>query len=517
MFNQDWQEFFHRRYDAGIKVTERVIRDFIYQYRDTQITDFAMNVNAQVSSFPSKVMQSFVDKYLQKEENGVAVDYSDSMAAVMYDIFINQKLDLFQIWIEALREVGIHPWISIRMNDCHHNYRPTHVMISDHFHQHPELRRVRHRVPDETVERANDDTFYFEACYDYGLQAVRDYMLSYIEEVLERYDADGIELDFTRELPAFQIGMEAAGRKIMTEFLRQIKEKTNIAAEKRGHAIKINVLVGADPNVVFNWGYDVAQWAQQGLVDSVVALPRWETSYAETPVQLWKQILSGTQVELAAGNQILVKEYPQGKASSATLETTLGMVAAYRSLGADFTYLYNYMDMAEDCYRYVEQWYEDPELSVTVVNPEKLKKLFATAGDTDAAVHSKRRHLVTFYDFPNGWDEKTAQLPVHCTDHRFFDFVRIVTGEVPANAKVQLLVGTVSQVPITHEDVYVRLNNDAVAFHSVYFKNPEKTCAGWLFDVAKDTKICEFAVAELSTANNVPFQIIHLELLITPM
>ncbi len=515
MFNQDWQEFFHRRFDAGIDVTEQVLRDFIFQYRDTQITDFAMNVNAQIASFPSEVMESFADKYLQKQENGMAVDYTHTPAATMYDIFIRKGLDMFAIWIDALRQCGIRPWASVRMNDCHHNYLPAHLFISRRFRENPQLRRVRHRTPDPSVQRKNEDAFYFDACHDYALPQVRAFMLSFIREVLERYDVDGLELDFTRELPAFQIGMEAAGRGIMTEFVGQIREETRKAAQRRGHEIRLNVLVGADPQVVFCWGYDVEQWAQLGLVDSVVALPRWETAYAETPVQLWKKLLRGTAVEFAAGNQILIKEVPFGPQRAATLETTLGMVAAYRSLGADFTYLYNYMDMAECAYSDIEPWYADETLNQPVIRPENLRKVFCTAGDTAMAVRSRRRHPVTFYDFPNSWDKICTKLPFLCSDRRYFELVRIVTGQIPPDARVQLLVGTESETPICREDISLSVNSQGVKFHSVYYKNAEKTKAGWLFDVEAGG-ICEFAVAELTTATDKPFWAVHMEILVTP-
>ena len=87
-------------------MTEKTLKDFIYQYKDTAITDFAMNVNRTVSSFPSKVLESFTEKYYHEEENGYKVDYKNSFAKTAHDIFTVKKLDMYKIWIDALHEIG---------------------------------------------------------------------------------------------------------------------------------------------------------------------------------------------------------------------------------------------------------------------------------------------------------------------------------------------------------------------------------------------------------------------------
>ena len=40
---------------------------------------------------------------------------------VLKSIYFDQGLDMYQIWIARLREIGINPWISLRTNDVHNN------------------------------------------------------------------------------------------------------------------------------------------------------------------------------------------------------------------------------------------------------------------------------------------------------------------------------------------------------------------------------------------------------------
>lgn len=86
-----------------------------------------MNVNGTVSSFPSKVLESFCDKYSATVENGIAVNYRDTFAATAYDIFVNKQLDMYRIWIDTLHETEKKAWLSFRINDCHYNWQDTNV------------------------------------------------------------------------------------------------------------------------------------------------------------------------------------------------------------------------------------------------------------------------------------------------------------------------------------------------------------------------------------------------------
>lgn len=512
-FNEDWFHFFHSRYENKIKVDEKYLKDFIFQYKDTQITDFSINVNGRISSFPSKVLESFTDKYTAKTENGKPVDYTQTYAALVYDIFIRQGLDMYKIWIDALREIDIRPWISVRMNDCHCNQMDTHLLMSEFAHQNAQLKRVRHRVPDKSIVRQSDDAFYWDDCFDYAKAEVRNQMRDYITEVLERYDIDGLELDFTRELPCFAIGFEPQGRAIMTQFLTAIKELTYNFSKIRGHEIQLSVLVNAMPQNNYDWGLDVVDWARKGLVESVIALPRWKTVDTDIPVRMWKDLLSPYHVAFAAGNQILTADCPDTFGYTSTLETTIGAAAVYRSFGADFTYIYNHMDMFYNGYPCVKPWLPDEDACTKVLVPEKLSKLFKTAGDKDMLIHAKRRHFLSFHDFPMYWEKQTARLPIYCDDPLRYEFVRINVGEVPENAKMYLLIGVESQSDINKSSFSIRVNNAPVSFET--FFSLSDVCSSWKFKINNPYAIQDHAVIEITTAKE-SFKIVHMEIMIEP-
>ena len=64
-------------------------------------------------------MQTFVQRYLLKDDNGERVDYTNTFAKEFYNLIVKKSIDMYAVCVKALNEVGINPWISTRLNDCH--------------------------------------------------------------------------------------------------------------------------------------------------------------------------------------------------------------------------------------------------------------------------------------------------------------------------------------------------------------------------------------------------------------
>ena len=163
--------------------------------------------------------------------------------------------------IQRCRHDGISPWITLRMNDCHYNDIPSHPFHGSFWKKNSQFFR-------------KNCTGYFATCLDYAHPEVRDFYRSLIVETLDRYDIDGLELDFLREPFLFSAGKEAEGTPILTAWIREIRKLVDDAAAKRGHAIRLGVRVPSRPETSLAMGLDAIGWAQQGLIDLLVATPR---------------------------------------------------------------------------------------------------------------------------------------------------------------------------------------------------------------------------------------------------
>lgn len=436
MFNEDWIHFIWTRYENNVDITEQVLKEFIYQYKDTQVTDFAMNVNGSVSTYPSKTRQSYCDKYLAEKECGIDVDYKDTYAKKAYEIFIEKNLDMYKIWIDAAREVGITPWISIRINDCHGNGKDPEIRQSEYIIAHPEQWRIRHRAAEE----------YYDRCLDFELEAVRENMLAYIEETLERYRPDGLELDFSRETHMFVPGREQKGREYLNDMMRKIKKLTEKYAPD-GKKIPINVLINGNAHTNLEMGFDPVGWVNEGLVDSIVNIARWTSTNTDMEIELWKKLIAG-KAEFGCGQQLMVNGdalYYNPVMTSG--EMAFGQATANLYNGADFVYLYNYMDMMES------GLYNDYH-STCIRVPEILDNILKNVGDYETASKQKRIHVMTYDDFLPDWTPSTSRLPFKFKENERA-FIKILTGGVRCGEKAQVVLGFDRKLSGDDLEVYV--------------------------------------------------------------
>lgn len=158
--------------------------------------------------------------------------------------------DPLRIVSEACHRYGIACQFSLRMNDRHHTY--THPdgswyfpeLLSPWLDEHPDL-----LLPDRAL--------------DYAKEQVSDYRKRQIQEVLERYDVDGIDLDFTRFRPWFQCGDEQAGMPRMTALIRDLRAMTRRAGKT------LSARFEYDPEACIASGLDVDGWLAEGLFDLI--------------------------------------------------------------------------------------------------------------------------------------------------------------------------------------------------------------------------------------------------------
>lgn len=498
MLNIDDTHFLHSRTRKGIEVNRDTLGQYIRQYEGTQVTDLIFSVAGRIACYPSKVTTSWIDKCLQKEENGQPVDYSKSYARLSYEMFVEKQLDPFEIWLAECRKIGVKGWLSLRMNDCHDNDLMTSVLHPDFYHEHPEYRRVTHRPVDG----------YYDRCFDYAEAAVRERELKIIDEILERYDPDGFELDWQRELFCFRPGGEYEGIEILNEFIREVKKRVQAAEEKRGHRILLSARVAADPGDSLEMGFDASTWAREGLIDVLVPTPRWRTCDYDIPVGLWKRLLAGTDVLLAPGIEILLQP-GRCRRFYAAKDQVMGLAEQHFALGGDRTYLFNYFDdpKPEDTY-----WNGDVAHPDMGVKKEHQDVLLRMIGDPDLTKDQLRSHVVTERDIMPDWRAGEKVLPFTCTAGRYKQ-VRLCAGRIDETASVTLKVG-VAGGRAEELEIYVNRKKAALLGETevkpAYFDH-----AAYAFSVQNDGRLPVYLLLEITTTGE-PVTIDYIEVRVEP-
>lgn len=206
--NEDNSHWFVTR--AGQAMDEAKVASFVDQYAGTQVGEILFSANSQRTSFASKVWDPVWKGY----EPGGPDDQPllRSTAAEARTVARNwihtawslaqKQIDPYRVWIARARKLGLSPWISMRMNDLHNVDDPASYMHSTFWREHPEYRRVPWRAVD-----------WRDRAFDFGHAEVRDYHFRLIEEYAERYDFDGLELDWMRFGFHFKPGREMEGER----------------------------------------------------------------------------------------------------------------------------------------------------------------------------------------------------------------------------------------------------------------------------------------------------------------
>ena len=444
MYNEDCTHFIYTRAAGGASpVTTAHVEEFIAKHENTGVTDFFVNVGSAVPFYPSKRFEG-IYKYAFLEglpEHSVYLKECRGF-------YEREGVSIPEAMLRALKKTKIRPWVSLRMNDVHECYFPESALWSDFFRAHKsEWNLVPHRK----------HTKYHE------------YELNYLvpEDMLDNFDSYGIELDFMREAYCIGVGREAEGVAVMNRFMRDVKALVKKAEARYGHPIKIGVRLPALPDKALRLGFDACLWAEEGLIDLLVATSRWHTSYNDIPLDLWRRLLRGTNVILAAGLERCLNAYP-GTGSPHTFqsyESAVGAACSNLSEGADAIYLYNFFD-GYNGYFETESFF---------CNDDALRTRFLTlGGDYERLKNESRRHVVTYDDTVVPTMVEKAPLPLALEANRnastplestaFYDRLRVPTGAIAKDKTVTLLLGFESEEGFALSDLEVYVNQRPCSF-----------------------------------------------------
>ena len=161
--------------------------------------------------------------------------------------------------VEECHRRGMDAFVSLRMNDTHDAQHPKGDRPN------PELPTFKRQNPHWLVE--NLDRW---SALNYAKPQVRALKLRVIEEFFDRWDFDGIELDWLRHTVNFPRGTEQENAKYLTDFLRQVRQSLDARAAVRGRPIEIAVRVPERLAWCLLGGYDVPAWIKEGLIDILI-------------------------------------------------------------------------------------------------------------------------------------------------------------------------------------------------------------------------------------------------------
>ena len=277
MLNEDNDHYFKQ--DSSL-MTEAALNAYVDRLTaGGHVTHIFFCVCGQRPSYASKVWEPI---WTNDGHDRFFGDATNDIWAVNAKKLFDAGIDPYAVWTARCRTRGVSPWISMRMND-HHWLDVTNFFRTTYFHRaHPEYRRLP--VPRADPEKRRWEDYAF----DFTHKEVRDFHLAMVAELFERYDADGLELDWMRCGHHLPPGKAKASAGALTEFVRAAHELAEKASRRRGRKIKLSVRVPVDPDLAARHGMDAVVWAKEGLVDLIVPHSSFSTDF-NLPYPEWRR------------------------------------------------------------------------------------------------------------------------------------------------------------------------------------------------------------------------------------
>ena len=243
------------------------------------------------------------------------------------------------------REAGLEFFPRVRMNS-HYKVDPASPAYGRFRREHPELLIGR---PGEAIAQGSLE-WGIRTGLNYAFPQVRAHMAAVIIELFERFDVDGVELDFMRHPTLFRPEEAYSYRYLMTDLLVYVRRRMDEVGAARDRPLRLAVRVPPTLADAARVGLDVAEWMALGLVDIVVVgmgmIP------FEMPIEQF--------VETARDTRCLV--YGCIEAARPAVDDDVLRALAYRfwSAGASGVYLYNFFTMGPEWNRRMLNQLADP-------------------------------------------------------------------------------------------------------------------------------------------------------------
>jgi len=270
--------------------TTQVLDDHVNLLADSGVDTYVINPCGQIPWYPSRRLDHVLTGYTRGDADFVRPQYPPTdetfteeqlqgalkSCTVMLDRYLDlreQGVDWLAYMTGACRRRGVAPWASVRMNDAHGANNWEGSFFNCPPQKDPRLRlQGRPLNPRQPVEK-------YLTVGNYACREVRDYYFAVIEELVEDYDFDGLELDWLRMPLCCNPPASADDVEMMTDWHRQIRELTRRQARKNGRPYVLGVRVPARLGALRTHGLDVEAWARQGLVDYVAPSNFWQTTW----------------------------------------------------------------------------------------------------------------------------------------------------------------------------------------------------------------------------------------------
>ncbi len=272
---------------APVEVTPDDLKTVVDEiaYPGSQVDTLLVCINAQCMYYPTKIGDR--RGTLATPAERLKWPQLEQQRFRNVEAMFAAGVDPYALLLAEARRHGLEALLTYRMNDIHGDSYLEHKF----WLQHPEYRL------------AKPPNWPGHVGLDFGHDAVCEYNFRLIEEAVQRYDCDGIELDFVRTARFFQNGTAEAERIAkMNDLVRRVRQMLDAEGQKRGRRLVLAVRVLPGYQECRNVGLDPVVWASAGWLDFLTISPNSGTGYDlnDLTVKPWKELIKNVPIYACA-------------------------------------------------------------------------------------------------------------------------------------------------------------------------------------------------------------------------
>ena len=408
-----------------------------------------------VVTFPSRVAETY-DKLIP---DTVKPPQRPALARDNVRGFRQAGRDPLTMTVDFCHQNDMELFLSHRMNDSH----DAHVLPWEFSHfkrDHPSC--LFGRKGDNHRFGMESPRFVWSGL-DYEIPDVRDYIFRILEDACQRYDLDGLELDWLK-VPMFfrptldRKPVQAKHVGIMNDFVRRVRAMTRRVEKQRGRPLLLCCRVPRTVRHGLAVGLDLTTWLKQDLVDMLTVGGGYVPMAMASEVQ-----------ELSVlAHQYAVPVYPC--ISNSGMQRGLSSVEAWRGAamnswraGADGIYIFNFF-------------------------PETANPRFSQLGSLETLKGKDKIYAVDCWTAVFGWHTKAlcldGRLPVELPNDRpvrvWLPVGENIVANAPSgesiNARIRLRMRRLS----SDDQVTVRLNGQPLQAVSASKSSAGQPATRWV-------------------------------------
>ena len=318
------------------------VEDYIGRFLEAEPDILLLNVCYRRALTPSSVLDSYlydieVDErgLPRKDPSGKTVKQlsptTDSVSKYFMSFFLcarellEKEIDAYRMAIDCIRKTSTRVFLSVRMNDAHYT---DNAAINSPF-----------ATGDDGCRTLDGEGVYL----DFSQEAVRTRYYAYIEELLERYDIDGIEMDWLRYPTVLPTALRA-DTSILSRYMKRVRSLLDRCPKKVTLAVRL--LPTVEENLAC--GFDAAAWIAEGSVDMLTLENFYIPTNFELPFAAWKARIAEKNTAQNPYTLFGGSDWAVSCTAHYNVAMTAALVRGFadtcRRAGADGVYLFNFFE-----------------------------------------------------------------------------------------------------------------------------------------------------------------------------